>query len=124
LGAGKAAVKLGLVASLAGRGGTATGINFLGQEVTAKRLVLLHELVPKAVRIAVLVNPANATTAESTLREITDAARTTGLQTQFLKASTSQEIEAAFATLLRDQADALFLAGDAFFVSRRVQLAT
>jgi putative ABC transport system substrate-binding protein len=76
------------------------------------------------VRIAVLVNPANASTAEATLREIPEAARAIGLQTQVLNASTSREIEAAFATLVRDRADALFIAPDGFFVSRRVQFAT
>jgi len=123
-GVGEDPVKLGLVASLARPGGNARGINFFGHEVATKRLGLLHELVPKAVRIGVLVNPANAPSAEAALRAIPDAARATGLQTQFLKASTSEEIEAAFATLLRDRADALFVAGDAFFVSRRVQFAT
>jgi putative tryptophan/tyrosine transport system substrate-binding protein len=123
-GVGEDPVKLGLVASLARPGGNATGINFFGHEVATKRLGLLHELVPKAVRIAVVVNPANAPSAEAALRAIPDAARAIGLQTQFLKASTSEEIEAAFATLLRDRADALFVAGDAFFVSRRVQFAT
>jgi ABC-type uncharacterized transport system substrate-binding protein len=96
-GVGEDPIKLGLVASIARPGGNATGINFFGQEVTTKRLGLLHELVPKAVRIAVLVNPANAPTAEAALRAIPDAVRATGLQTQFLKASTSEEIEAAFA---------------------------
>ena len=123
-GVGDDPVKLGLVASLARPGGNATGINFFGQEATPKRLGLLHELVPKAVRIAVLVNPTNAPTAEATLRAIPEAARAFGLQTQFLNASTSQEIEAAFATLVRDRADALFIAGDALFSSRRVQFAT
>ena len=123
-GVGEDPVKLGLVASLARPGSNATGINFFGHEVATKRLGLLHELVPKAVRIAVLVNPANAPSAEAALRAIPDAARATGLQTQFFKATTSEEIEAAFATLLRDPADALFVAGDAFFVSRRVQFAT
>jgi putative tryptophan/tyrosine transport system substrate-binding protein len=117
-------VKLGLVASLARPGGNATGINFFATEVTAKRLGLLHDLVPKAVRIAVLVNPANAPTAEATLREIPEAARAIGLEIQVLNASTSREIEAAFATLVRERPDALFTAPDGFFVSRRVQLAT
>ena len=90
----------------------------------AKRLGLLHDLVPKAVRIAVLVNPANASTAEATLRDIPEAARAIGLQIQVLNASTSREIEAAFATLVRDRADALFVAPDGFFTSRRVQFAT
>jgi putative ABC transport system substrate-binding protein len=123
-GVGEDPVKLGLVASLGRPGGNATGINFFLSEVLAKRLGLLHELVPKAVRIAVLVNPANASTAEATLREIPEAARAIGLQIQVLKASTSREIEEAFATLVRDRADALFIAPDGFFGSRRVQFAT
>jgi putative ABC transport system substrate-binding protein len=117
-------VKLGLVASLNRPGGNATGINFFGSEVVAKRLGLLHDLVPKAVRIAVLVNPANAPIAEATLRDISEAARALGLQTQVVNASTSREIESAFTTLVRDRADALFVAPDSLFGSRRVQLAT
>src|SRR6266540_6452785 len=105
-------VKLGLVASLARPGGNLTGINFFSSEYNAKRLALLHELVPKAVRIAVLVNPANITATETVLREIPDAARAMGLQIQVLKASTSSQIEAAFATLVRDRADALYIGGD------------
>jgi len=116
-------VRLGLVDSLARPGGNLTGINFFVTELTAKRLALLHELVPKAIRIAVLVNPANPAT-ESTLRDIPEAARALGLQIQVLNASTRSEIEAAFATLVRDRADALYVAGDAFFTSRRVQFAT
>jgi len=81
-------------------------------------------LVLKAGRIAVLVNPANSSTAEATLRDIPEAARALGLQVQVLNASTSREIEAAFATLVRDRADALFVAPDGFFTSRRVQFAT
>jgi putative tryptophan/tyrosine transport system substrate-binding protein len=117
-------VKLGLVASLARPGGNATGINLLSAEVVTKRLGLLHDLVPKAVRIAVLVNPANPSTAEATLRDIPEAARALGLEIQVLHAGTSREIEAAFATLVRAQADALFVAPDGFFTSRRVQFAT
>jgi putative ABC transport system substrate-binding protein len=117
-------VKLGLVDSLARPGGNLTGINFFVTELTAKRLALLHELVPRAVRIAVLVNPANVPATESTLRDIPEAARAMGLQIQVLKASTRSEIEAAFATLVRDHAEALYVAGDAFFTSRRVQLVT
>src|SRR6202163_4669779 len=75
-GVGEDPVKLGLVASLARPGGNMTGINFFGQEVMAKRLGLLHELLPKAVRVAVLVNPANATNAETTLRSAKEAAPT------------------------------------------------
>jgi putative ABC transport system substrate-binding protein len=123
-GVGEDPVKLGLVASLARPGGNATGINFFASEIVAKRLGLLHDLVPKAVRIAVLVNPANATTTEATLRDLPEAGRALGLQIQALNASTSREIEAAFATLVRDRAEALFVASDGFFVSRRVQFAT
>jgi putative tryptophan/tyrosine transport system substrate-binding protein len=123
-GVGDDSVRMGLVASLARPGGNATGINFFVAEVLAKRLGLLHQIVPKAVRIAVLVNPANASTAEAALRNIPEAARAIGLQIQVLNASTSREIEAAFATLVRDRADALFVAPDGFLVSRRVQFAT
>jgi putative ABC transport system substrate-binding protein len=92
--------------------------------LAAKRLALLHELVPKAVRIAMLVNPANAPATESALRDLPDAARAMGLQIQVLKASTRNEIEAAFATLVRDRAEALYVMGDVFFTSRRVQFVT
>ena len=122
-GVGEDPVKLGLVTSMARPGGNATGINFLSVETTTKRLGLLHDLMPKAARIAVLVNPANAPIADATLRDIPEAARAIGVQIQVLKASTSREIEAAFATLGREPADALFVAADGFFVSRRVQFA-
>src|SRR5262245_28370077 len=114
----------GLVACLARPGGNATGINFLTSEVLAKRLGLLRELVPKAVRVAVLVNPTNAMSTESTLRDVPEAARAIGLQIQILNASTSREIEAAFATMALDRADALFVGPDGFFAARRVQFAT
>jgi putative tryptophan/tyrosine transport system substrate-binding protein len=123
-GVGEDPVGLGLVASLARPGGNATGVNSFLQEVVAKRLGLLHELVPKAVRVAVLVNPTNAPSADATLRDLPEAAHAIGLQIQVLKASTSREIEAAFATLVRERADALFIAPDAFFISRRVQFVT
>jgi ABC-type uncharacterized transport system substrate-binding protein len=122
-GVGADPIELGLVASLARPGGNATGINFFVADIAAKRLGLLHDLVPKAVRIAVLINPANASTAEATLRDMPEAARAIGLQIVVLNASTGREIEAAFATLVRDRADALFVGADAFFNSRRVQLA-
>jgi putative ABC transport system substrate-binding protein len=114
-------VKLGLVASLARPGGNATGINFFNVEVIAKRLGLLHELVPKAVRVAVLLNPANPAWGVA-LREVQEAASVIGLQIQVLNASTIGEIDAAFATLARERPDALFLAPDAFWAGRRVQL--
>jgi putative tryptophan/tyrosine transport system substrate-binding protein len=123
-GVGDNPVKLGLVANLARPGGNATGINLLTSEVVAKRLRLLHDLVPKAARVAVLVNPGNASVAESTLREVQEAAPTLGLQIQIINATTNSEIDAAFAALAREHLDALFVAGDAFLVSRRVQLVT
>jgi putative ABC transport system substrate-binding protein len=123
-GVGDDPVKLGLVASLSRPGANATGINFFTLEVVTKRLGLLHELVPKALRIAVLVNPANATNTQTILREAQEAARVLGLQILVLNARTSDEIDGAFVTLVRERADALFLAPDGFFNSRRVQLAT
>src|SRR5262249_36675869 len=123
-GVGEDPVKLGLVASLARPGGNATGVNFFSGELAAKRLGLLHELVPKAVRIAVLVNPANTPMAEAALQDVTGAARALGLQIQLPNASTSREIEAAFAALVRDRADALYIVPDQFFGIRRVQFAT
>ena len=116
-------VRLGLVASLARPGGNLTGINIFTGELAAKRLELLRELVPAAARVAVLVNPANAANAESTVRDVEAAARAMGLQIQIFKASTSREIDAAFATFVRERPDALFVSGDPFFRSRRVQLA-
>ena len=110
--------------SLARPGGNVTGINFFVQEVVAKRLRLLHDLLPKAVRIAVLLNPGNAVVADGTLRDVQEAAPTMGLQIQtILNASTIGEIDAAFVTMAHERADALFVAGDAFFVSQRAQLA-
>jgi putative tryptophan/tyrosine transport system substrate-binding protein len=117
-------VKLGLVASVARPGGNATGINFFLADIAAKRLGLLHDLLPKAVRIAVLVNPANASTAEAARRDMPEAARALGVTIEVLNASTSREIEAAFAVLVRNRAYALFVAADGFLTSRRVQLAT
>jgi putative ABC transport system substrate-binding protein len=105
-------------------GGNVTGINFFVQETVAKRLRLLHELVPKAVRIGVLVNPGNASVAEATVREAQKAAPTMGLEIQILNATTIGEIDAAFSVLARERLNALFVAGDAFLISRRVQLAT
>jgi putative ABC transport system substrate-binding protein len=116
-------VRLGLVASLARPGGNLTGINIFGGELTAKRLELLREMVPGAARIAVLVNPANATTTETTLRDVAAAARVMGLQIQVLNATTSREIDAAFATFVRERPDAVFVGLDAFFNGRRLQLA-
>jgi putative ABC transport system substrate-binding protein len=116
-------VRLGLVASLSRPGNNLTGINFLGGELQAKRMELLRELVPTATRVAILVNPANPTNTETTLREVGGAARAMGLQIQVFNASTSREIDAAFVTLGRERPDALFVSSEGFFVSRRVQVA-
>ena len=122
-GVGDDPVKLGLAAGLARPGGNATGINFFSASVNSKVLGLLHELVPKAVRVAVLVNPANATTAESALHDIHEAAPALRLQVQALEARSIGEIEAVFSTLVRERAEALFVGADAFLISRRVQIA-
>ena len=123
-GAGGDPVKMGLVTSVARPDGNVTGVNFFLGDITAKRLELLHGLIPKAVRLAVLVNPSNTVTAEAVRRDMPEAARSMGLQIEFLNASNSREIEAAFDTLVRDRMDALFVTPDGFFTSRRVQLAT
>jgi len=117
-------VRLGLVASLARPGGNATGINFFTLELAAKRLELLHELVPRAVRVAVLVNPANAGNAGATARDVEAAARAMALQVEIVKASTSGEIQTAFERLSHERPDVLFVGGDPFFTVRRVELAT
>jgi putative ABC transport system substrate-binding protein len=118
---GEDPVRLGLVDSLARPGGNLTGVNFLAAELTAKRLDLLRELVPGATRIAVLVNPTDANT-EPTLRDVDAVARTVGLQVQVVHASSSREIEAAFAAIAREKSDALFVGNAPFFNVRRVQL--
>jgi ABC-type uncharacterized transport system substrate-binding protein len=115
-------VRLGLVASLARPGGNLTGINIFSAELVAKRLEFVRELLPSATRIAVLISPSGPSS-ETTLRDIEPAADALGLRVQVLNASTPREIDAAFATLVRERLDALFLAADPFFTSRRVQLA-
>lgn len=117
-------VRLGLVASLARPGGNATGINFFYSEIVAKRLRLLHDLLPNAVRIAVLVNPANASTAEPTLRAVREVAQAISLKIQILNAATIGEIDAAFASMASDRPDALFVGPDGFFTGRAVQFVT
>jgi len=117
-------VELGLVASLAKPGGNVTGINILAAEVVAKRLRLLHDLLPNAVRIAVLVNPGNASVAKTTVQDVQKAAPTMGLQSQIINATSIGEIDAAFATFARERPDALFVAPEGLFTSRRVQLVT
>jgi len=118
-------VGLGLVASLPRPGGNLTGINFFSSELVAKRLELLRTLVTGATRVAVLINPSGPN-AKTTVKDTEAAARAMGLQIQVLNASNnasnSREINAAFATLVRERPDALFVAGDPFFTSRLVQL--
>jgi putative ABC transport system substrate-binding protein len=116
-------VKFGLVHSLARPGGNLTGINLLGLELTAKRLELLREMLPATARVAVLINPANTANAQSTLREVEAAGRAMRLQLQIFNASTSREIDAAFAAFGRERPDAVFVGQDAFFNGRRLQLA-
>jgi putative ABC transport system substrate-binding protein len=115
-------VRLGLVASLARPGGNLTGINFLGAELTAKRLDLLRELLPRAARVAVLVSPADASNTASTLRDVEAAARALGLQVEVLNADTSREINAAFENVGRDRPDALLVGATPSFTGRRIQV--
>jgi putative tryptophan/tyrosine transport system substrate-binding protein len=115
-------VRLGLVASLARPGGNLTGINFFSAELAAKRLELLRELVPTATRVAVLVNPADATNTETTLRDVVPAARALGWQIQVHNAGSNREIDAAFASFAREPPPALFIGSSPFFTSRRIQL--
>jgi ABC-type uncharacterized transport system substrate-binding protein len=115
-------VQAGLVASLSRPGGNLTGVTSLGVELGPKRLELLHELVPTATTIAILVNPANRS-AEIQVRDIQAAARTLGLELHILQASTEREIDAAFAALTRLRAGALVISPEAFFNSRSEQLA-
>ena len=118
-------VRLGLVASLARPGGNLTGINFLNRELVSKQLELLRELVPAATRVAVLVDPTNVSVTESILRELGLVASATGLKIQVLRASTSAEIDAAFAVFTSsasERPDALFVSQDPFLNTRRLQL--
>jgi putative ABC transport system substrate-binding protein len=113
----------GLIASLAHPGGNLTGVSFVADELTAKRLALLSELVPRAAVIALLINPNNAT-AERVIRDVQEAARTNGLQLHVLKASSEREIDSAFASLVQLHADALVVGADPFLSTRREQLVT
>jgi putative ABC transport system substrate-binding protein len=116
-------VGLGLVASLPRPGGNLTGVNFFNAEVAAKRLELMHELVPAAKRVAVLVNPTNATNTEANLRQLEPAAEALRAQIEVVRAASSREIDTAFAAMARGRPDVLFVVGDALFNSRRLQLA-
>jgi putative ABC transport system substrate-binding protein len=123
-GVGDDSVKLGLAASLGRPGGNATGVNFFIAELAAKRLGLLHELVPTAARVAVLANPTDPIRTASYVRDVEAAAHALGMQIHVLNASTIGDINAAFTTVVRERMDALFVVPDSFFANRRVQLAT
>jgi putative tryptophan/tyrosine transport system substrate-binding protein len=123
-GIGADPVELGLVSSFAKPGGNVTGVNILTAEVVAKRLRLLHDLLPNAARIAVLIDPNNAPVNKTTVQDVQKAAPIMGLQTQIINATTVGEINGVFAAFERERPDALFVAPDPFLSSRRVQLAT
>jgi ABC-type uncharacterized transport system substrate-binding protein len=116
-------VQLGLVTSLSRPGGNLTGVVTLNVEVAAKRLQLLHEMVPTATIVALLVNPTSTVLAETTTRELETAARTLGLEFHVLHASSEREIDTSFATLVQLRAGALVIGADALFNSRSEQLA-
>src|SRR5262249_5099664 len=118
---GEDPVRLGLVANLARPGSNLTGINYLNSELVAKRLELLREIVPAVPRVAVLVTSPGPT-AETTIRDVEPAARAMGLQIQIFNASTSRELDTAFANIVRERSDALYVGNESFFNSRRVQL--
>ena len=120
-GMGDDPVKIDLVTSLARPGGNVTGINLYSSELAAKRMELLHEMVPAAARVAVLSDP-TFTLTESYVRDAETAARAMGIQIQVLNASTSREINAAFANFVHERPDVLFVGPSPFFISRRVQL--
>jgi ABC-type uncharacterized transport system substrate-binding protein len=117
-------VELGFVESFAKPGGNVTGVNPLTSEIVAKRLRLLRDLLPNAARIAVLVDPNNATITETAVQDVQKAAPTMGLQTQIINATTVNDINEVFAGFERERPDALFVVPDPFLTSRRVQLAT
>jgi putative ABC transport system substrate-binding protein len=117
-------VTMGLVTSLAHPGGNATGINFFAHETDAKRLGLMHELLPKASRFAVLMNPTNVNGAQMISKDLKEAASALGLTVVFFDASNAEEIDRAFAAFAREKCDALFIVGDGFFAGRQTQFAT
>jgi putative tryptophan/tyrosine transport system substrate-binding protein len=121
---GEDPVELGLVGSFAKPGGNVTGVSVSTSEIVAKRLRLLHDLLPNAVRVAVLVDAGNAAITKTTIQDVQKAAPVMGLQTQIINATTVGEINEVFATFERERPDALFVGPDPFLTSRRVQLAT
>jgi putative ABC transport system substrate-binding protein len=115
-------VKLGLVNSLARPGGNLTGINFFNTELAAKQFELLREILPKATRIAVLVDPAHHTNTPAILGDVDTAARATGVDIKVFKASNSGEIDAEFEAIAREHFDGVFVEQAPFLNARRIQL--
>jgi putative tryptophan/tyrosine transport system substrate-binding protein len=116
-------VKAGLVASLNRPGGNLTGISQFGARLGAKRLALLHELVPATATIAILLNPTNPDS-EDEAKDLQEAAAALGIEILVLHAARENEIDAAFRTLLERRAGALMVGADTFFTSQRAHLAT
>jgi ABC-type uncharacterized transport system substrate-binding protein len=117
-------VKAGLVASLSRPGGNVTGLNYMLAELGAKRLGLLQEMVPRAMRFALLVNPTNPVVTDSVIKDVEAGASTIGRHIDVFKADTKREIETAFAALVANRADALVVGPDPLFIDRRVHLVT
>jgi putative ABC transport system substrate-binding protein len=115
-------VQLGLVASLSRPGGNVTGVTILAVELAPKRLELLHELIPAARAMALLVNPANPALAEKSVSEVRAAARTLGLTLHVVEASTEDDFAGVLAKLVRLRAGGLVISGDPFFTTRQEQL--
>jgi putative ABC transport system substrate-binding protein len=122
-GTGGDPVEAGLVKSLSRPGGNITGITFMNVEITAKRFGLLHELLPNATRFGVLINPKNSVISETTVKDATAAASAMGREVEIVKASTNQEIDAAFSVLKAKRVDALLVAPDTLMANRRLQIA-
>ncbi len=122
--AGTDPVQAGIVPSLSRPGGNVTGINNMASELGAKRQGLLHEMAPRAARIALLVNTTNPVSAESTIKDVEGTASSIGWRVEVFTAGTHSEIETAFAALVRNGAEALVVGADPFFIDRRVQIVT
>jgi putative ABC transport system substrate-binding protein len=115
-------VQSGIVASFNRPRSNITGIAFLTTELAGKRLELLHELLPTAAVVALLVNPTNTGNSEGETRSVQDAARALGLRAPILRASTPTEIDAAFGAIVEHRAEGLIVSGDPFFTNRRNQI--
>jgi len=122
--AGTDPVQAGIVPSLSRPGGNVTGVNFMASELGAKRLGVLQELVPRATRITLLVNRTNPVSAESVIKDVEGAASAAARHIEISEASTSREIEMAFAAFVQNRSEALVVGADPFFIERRVQFAT